>query len=123
MSRKYEAFYIIRPDLKDADANALIERFKKVVTDGGGTIIDADRWDRRKLAYEIKGHKEGVYILMNFDADAATQSELGRLMRISDDVIRHTILKNEAPEGSAPVSANPAPIEEAQPYVAPANRA
>lgn len=116
MSRKYEAFYIIRPDLKDSDANALIERFKKVVTDGGGTIIDADRWDRRKLSYEIKGHKEGVYILMNFDADSATQNELGRLFRISDDVIRHTILKNDAPEGSEPVSANPAPIEEALPY-------
>lgn len=122
MSRKYEAFYIIRPDLKDNDANALIERFKKVVTDGGGTVADADRWDRRKLAYEIKGHKEGVYVLMNFDADSATQSELGRLMRISDDVIRHTILKNEAPEGTAPVSANPAPIEEAQPYTPSAPR-
>ena len=123
MSRKYEAFYIIRPDLKDNDANALIERLKKVVTDGGGTVADADRWDRRKLAYEIKGHKEGVYVLMNFESDSATQNELGRLMRISDDVIRHTILKNEAPEGTAPVSANPAPIEEAVPYAAPTPRA
>ena len=123
MSRKYEAFYILRPDLKQAELNAQIQRFQKVVTDGGGTVANVGEWDRRKLSYEIKGHKEGVYVLMNFEADSATQNELGRLMRISDDVIRHTILKNDTPEGTEPVSANPPVIEEAVPYAAPTPRA
>ncbi len=115
MNRKYEAFYILRPDLKQAEVNGLIQRFQKVVADAGGTVSEAAEWDRRKLSYEIKGHKDGIYVLMNFEAGATIPAELDRLMRISDDVIRHTIVKNEAPEGSLPVTANPAPIEEAQP--------
>ena len=55
----------------------------------------AAKWDKRKLAYEINGFKEGNYILMNFDAPADLPSELNRLMRISDDVIRHRIYLRE----------------------------
>lgn len=115
MNRKYEAFYILRPDLKQAEVNTLIQRFQKVVTDGGGAVSDAAEWDRRKLSYEINKYKEGIYVLMNFEAGASLPLELDRLMRINDDVVRHIIVKNEAPEGSVPVTANPAPIEEAQP--------
>lgn len=94
MNRKYEAFFIVRPNLKEAELAPLIERFKKVVTDQSGNVAKAEVWDRRKLAYEIKGHKEGIYVIMNFDAPADAPLELDRLLRISDDVIRHTIIKD-----------------------------
>jgi small subunit ribosomal protein S6 len=94
-NRKYEAFYIVAGDLNDGDVQKLADRFKGVVEQQGGTVESAAKWDKRKLAYEINGHKDGNYILMNFEADAQVPKELDRLMRISDDVVRHRIFKIE----------------------------
>jgi small subunit ribosomal protein S6 len=92
---KYEAFYIVKPELSDADVQKIADRFKGVVEEHGGNVEKAGKWDKRKLAYEIDGFKEGNYVLMHFDAPAALPQELNRLMRISDDVIRHRIYKTE----------------------------
>ncbi|HWD38032.1 MAG TPA: 30S ribosomal protein S6 [Fimbriimonas sp.] len=94
-NRKYEAFYIVKPELNDADVQKIADRYKGVVEQHGGTVESAGKWDKRKLAYEIKGFKEGNYVLMHFDAPAATPAELNRLLGISDDVIRHRIYLRE----------------------------
>ncbi len=94
-NRKYEAFYIVKPDLTDADVQKIADRFKGIVEDKGGTVEKAGKWDKRKLAYEVAGYKEGTYVLMNFEADAKLPAELNRLMRISDDIVRHRIFKVE----------------------------
>lgn len=90
-NRKYEAFYIVKPELNDSDVQKIADRFKGVVEENGGSVEKAGKWDKRKLAYEVKGYKEGNYVLMNFDAPAALPKELNRLMQISDDIIRHRI--------------------------------
>ncbi len=95
-SRKYEAFYIVKPEFTDADVQKVADKFKGIVEEKGGSVEQAAKWDKRKLAYEIDGFKEGNYVLMNFEADATLPSELNRLMRISDDIIRHRIYKIEA---------------------------
>jgi len=94
-SRKYEAIYIVRPELADGDVQKIADRFKTVVEEKGGTVDSAGKWEKRKLAYEIGGHKEGSYILMHFEAGAAVPQELNRLLGINDDVIRHRIYKVE----------------------------
>lgn len=94
-TRKYEAFYIVKPEFSDADVQKIADRFKTVVEEKGGTVAKAEKWDKRKLAYEINGFKEGTYIQMDFEAAAEIPAELNRLMRISDDVIRHRIYKQE----------------------------
>lgn len=107
-NRKYEAFYIVKPEFTDSDVQKIADRFKSVVEDKGGVVSTAAKWDKRKLAYEINGFKEGNYILMNFESGADVPAELGRLMRISDDVIRHRVFlqTHEAPkvEEAAPVA-------------------
>jgi small subunit ribosomal protein S6 len=95
MSKKYEAFYIVKPDFNDGEVNKIAEHFKGIVESHGGSVEKASKWDKRKLAYEVNGYKEGNYILMNFEAPAALPAELGRLMRINDDIIRHRIYKIE----------------------------
>lgn len=98
MSKSYEAFYIVNPSLADSEVQAIADRFKGIVEEQGGTVDKAAKWDKRKLAYEINGHKEGNYVLMTFEAGPKVPAELDRRMRISDDVIRHRIykLKEEA---------------------------
>jgi small subunit ribosomal protein S6 len=94
-TRKYEAFYIVKPEFNDSEVQKIADRFKAVVEGKGGSVEKAGKWDKRKLAYEIDGYKEGTYVLMNFEAAAEVPAELNRLMRISDDVIRHRIFKLE----------------------------
>ncbi|MCW5936636.1 MAG: 30S ribosomal protein S6 [Fimbriimonadaceae bacterium] len=90
-SRKYEAFYIVSPNMSDDEVAKVAGDFKGIVEKNGGTVESAEKWDKRKLAYEIEGHREGNYILMHFEAPASVPAELSRLMRISDNVIRHRI--------------------------------
>ena len=90
-NRKYEAFYIVKPEITDADVQKIADRFKGVVEDKGGSVERASKWDKRKLAYEIKGYKDGNYVIMDFEAPPALPKELNRLMQISDDIIRHRI--------------------------------
>lgn len=93
--RKYEAMAIVKPDMGEADLQKLADRFKGIIEENGGTVEKAGKWDKRKLAYEIRGYREGNYLLINFDAGARIPQELGRLMRINDDIIRHRIFKVE----------------------------
>jgi small subunit ribosomal protein S6 len=99
-TRAYETLYIVRPDLKSEDLNKIINRFKKVVEDKNGTVSKAELWETRDLAYEIAGLKRGSYVIMIFEAPADVPAELGRLMRISDDVIRYTILNYQEPQAA-----------------------
>ena len=89
--RKYEALYIVAGSATTDEISAVTEKFKGIVEKNGGTVEKAQLWEKRKLTYEIKGQREGNYIIMVFDAPAPCPAELDRLMRIDDAVIRHTI--------------------------------
>lgn len=91
----YEAFYIVASAKTDEEVQAVADHFKDVVEKNGGIVKSAGKWEKRKLAYEIEGHREGNYVLMNFDAPTAVPAELNRLMLISDDIIRHRIFTVE----------------------------
>jgi small subunit ribosomal protein S6 len=91
--RKYEAVYILDPSLEEEQLSALVERFSTLVGAQGGEIKHLDRWERRKLAYEIKGRREGHYVVMNFDGVPATEAELSRVFGITDGVLRHMIVR------------------------------
>ena len=105
-NRTYEAFYIVRPDFSDSDVQKIADRFKSVVEEHGGAVDAAGKWDKRKLAYEIKGYKEGTYVLMNFSAPAPVPAELNRLMKISEDVLRHLLVRYSPAEQAAALAAS-----------------
>ena len=94
--RKYETIFILHPSLDEEAVKANIEKFKGVIENGGGTIENVDFWGKRKLAYEIAKVNEGFYTLINFEANTELPKELDRVFRITDGVIRHIIVKNEA---------------------------
>lgn len=95
-TNKYEAFYIVPAAMSDDEVQKVADHFKDVVEKNGGTVESAAKWEKRKLAYEIEDHREGNYVLMNFDAPGEVPAELNRLMLISDDIIRHRIYTREA---------------------------
>lgn len=89
----YELLYIVDNDLSDEGKEAVIAKISNVVTDNGGTIDGVDKWGTRKLAYPINYKTEGYYVLVNFTAEPTLPSELERVMRITDSVVRFTIVK------------------------------
>lgn len=89
--RNYEAMALVRSDLSDGDVQKICDRYKTVIEEQGGTVESAAKWDKRKLAYEIGDYKEATYVLFNFKAAATVPQELGRQLRINEDVIRHGI--------------------------------
>ncbi len=94
-NRKYEAMYIVKPSLSDAEVGKIADRFKSLIEEKGGTVAEAGKWDKRRLTYDIQGFREGTYILMLFEAAGAVPQELSRLLGIHDDVIRHRVFKIE----------------------------
>ncbi|MBM7617644.1 small subunit ribosomal protein S6 [Weissella uvarum] len=92
----YELTYIIRPDMEADAKKALVERFDKILSDNGANIIDSKDWSSRRFAYEIEGYREGTYHIVNFTADdSAAINEFDRLAKISQDILRHMIVKRD----------------------------
>lgn len=107
--RPYELMFIISPEVEGEEAvDSYIERFGRMVVDNGGTVTAVDKWGKRRLAYEIKGYTEGYYVVVRFKADNAIVSELNRVLKITDGVVRHLIVRlDERAVQSAKPAAKP----------------
>lgn len=103
MKRPYETMYIIRPDLADQDADATINKYQAFLTERGAEKLTIKHLGKRRLAYEIKKHKEGIYIQMNYQVEPSVIAELERSMGISDEVIRFLTFRLEDEIESIPV--------------------
>lgn len=92
----YELTYIIRPDMDTDAKKALVERFDKILADNGATVAESKDWSARRFAYEIAGYREGTYHIVNFTAeDDAAINEFDRLAKISQDILRHMVVKRD----------------------------
>ncbi|MBI2834496.1 MAG: 30S ribosomal protein S6 [Acidobacteria bacterium] len=94
-SRQYELVYIVSPDATEqqlADLQALIEA---TVSRFGGSLDNTENWGRRKMAYEIGPHKEGVYVLHQITGAGDLVKELDRRLRVADQVIRHLLVRTD----------------------------
>jgi small subunit ribosomal protein S6 len=94
--QQYETMYILRPDLGDEQTDRAIEKYQTVLREQGVEGIDTQHRGKRRLAYEIDRHREGVYVQMNYSAPGNAIAVLERAMRLSDDVIRYLTIKPEA---------------------------
>lgn len=93
--RAYEIMYIIRPNIEDEAKKALVERFNTILTDNGAELTEAKEWGKRRLAYEINDFRDGYYQLVKVNSDSAAVEEFSRLAKISEDIIRHMVTKDE----------------------------
>lgn len=91
---KYELVYILRPNIEEEKRNQLLDKFKGII-ETDGKVENVDEWGSRRLAYEIDKLNEGYYVLINFDSGRDVPKELGRNLKISDEVIRHMIVRVE----------------------------
>lgn len=93
--RNYEVMYIQRPDVEEEKRKANAERFQSIITERGGEVTKVTDMGKRRLAYEIDKFRDGYYVLTNFRANPEAVKELERIMKISDDVIRYLIVRED----------------------------
>jgi len=102
----YEVMLIVIPELDEEQVEGTVARFKTIIERTGGEVVDENDWGRRKLAYEIDHRPDGFYYVMRFTTGERTLVELKRILRVSDDVLRHIIVKlppsyaDSAPDGA-----------------------
>jgi small subunit ribosomal protein S6 len=90
--RTYEALYIVIPELEDDGVQTVARDVENLVTQNGGSIVRSEIWGKRKLAYEVKKHTEGYYILLRFEADADFIARLENYFRLSEAIFRFLIV-------------------------------
>ena len=91
--KAYELLFFVAPSTDEETRANTLNRIQGVITSAQGTVDNVDEWGKRKLAYEINGLTDGVYTLIDFHADPAEVAELDRVLRITDAVVRHMIVK------------------------------
>ena len=94
--KKYDLVSILRPTAEDSVVNEIHENITEVITSNGGNVREQGVWQKRKLAYQIETFNEGIYTITSFEGPANLPNELDRVLKISDDVIRHKVLKMES---------------------------
>ncbi|HEX5827374.1 MAG TPA: 30S ribosomal protein S6 [Candidatus Limnocylindrales bacterium] len=95
--RRYELMLVLRPDVADDKAQAVIDRTTRGITTGGGQIVKVAPWGRRRLAYPIDRHREGSYHIVVFEAPAEAIAELERSLQITEEVLRYLVTRAVKP--------------------------
>jgi small subunit ribosomal protein S6 len=102
MTTSYETMYILRPDLGDEQTEQAITKYQNLLRDQGAEDIQIQNRGKRRLAYEIKKHRDGIYIQLNYTAPATAIAPFERAMRLSEEVIRYLTIKQELEEEKPP---------------------
>jgi small subunit ribosomal protein S6 len=101
--RHYEIVLLIHPDQSE-QVPAMLERYKGMITAGGGKIHRVEDWGRRQLAYQINKLAKAHYLCLNIEADQAVMDELEHAFRFNDAVLRHlTVHRKHAETGTSPM--------------------
>lgn len=91
--RPYETMIIFDAQAEDTAVNAVLDRVQSVIKAHDGVPGPVERWGRRAFAYQLKKRGEGYYVVVEYTADVATESELDRLLSLADEVLRHKTMR------------------------------
>ena len=91
--RHYELVVILEPSLDERTVQPSLETFLNVVRKDGGTVENVEVWGRRRLAYEIDKHAEGIYAVLDLSASPAAVQELDRQLNLNESVLRTKVLR------------------------------
>lgn len=92
---KYEFVCIIKPFLPEDVRAKLQKNIKAIFEKSGGNVLSEDIWGKRHLAYKIKGHEEGYYVLYDLELPAEKYEEINRELGLVNDLLRYMIIKKE----------------------------
>jgi small subunit ribosomal protein S6 len=95
MQTVYETMYILRPDLGDEQVEQNVSKYENLLKEQGAEDVEIQNRGKRRLAYEIGKHRDGIYIQMNYTKGGKAIAPLERSMRLSEEVIRYLTIKQD----------------------------
>ncbi len=93
----YETMYILRPDIPEEEVDNHLKKYSEILEKSGTEVLDSQMRGKRRLAYPIAKHKEGIYVQLSHQGDGQQVVVLERAMRLSEDVIRYLTVKQNGP--------------------------
>lgn len=95
--RKYEAMFIIKPDLSENDKKTLFTQINETVTKNKGNVLQAGIWsEKRKLYFPLKKYREGIYYLVNFSiSDPTSIAQISQTYKLNENILRVLVIKAE----------------------------
>ena len=93
----YETMYILRPDIPEEEVESHLKKYSEILEKSGTEVLDSQMRGKRRLAYPIAKHKEGIYVQLSHKGTGQQVSTLERAMRLSEDVIRYLTVKQYGP--------------------------
>ena len=94
MQRSYESLFIIRANLEEEVIQGLVEKFKNLL-ETSAVLEKMDEWGRRKMAYPIDDETEGYYVLALFRSEPEFPTELERILKITDGILKYLVTRRE----------------------------
>lgn len=88
--REWEMMFIAKPDVENLDD--IIRKFVAVIENNGGRVLKLEKWGKKRLAYEMQGYEDGLYVLITFASNGKAVVELDRVVKLTDEVFRHMII-------------------------------
>ncbi|MBP1706227.1 MAG: rpsF [Chloroflexi bacterium] len=95
--RRYELMLVLKPDVAEERTQVVLEKTTRAIVSGGGQVVKAAPWGRRRLAYPIDRYREGSYHILHFEAPPDAIVEVERGLLITEDVLRHLVTRVERP--------------------------
>ena len=93
----YETMYILRPDIPEEEVDSHLKKYNEILEQSGTEVLDSQMRGKRRLAYPIAKHKEGIYVQLSHKGEGQNVAVLERAMRLSEDVIRYLTVKQYGP--------------------------
>jgi small subunit ribosomal protein S6 len=93
MKRKYEIGFLLNPESSDEEVKKIMDSVIGIIEKAKGKVENIDEWGRRKLAYPIQKHNEGIYTFINTEVEGKTMAEIERRLKLSERVIRFIVLR------------------------------
>ncbi|HEU4400549.1 MAG TPA: 30S ribosomal protein S6 [Candidatus Polarisedimenticolia bacterium] len=109
---QYETIFITDPGLQEEEIDALLKSYEQVTGAASGKVLKVEKWGKRRLAYPIGRHEEGIYVLMVLECPPESVKEIDRRYRMNDRILRHLTVRveHEAQLGPSPMI-RPRPAE------------
>jgi small subunit ribosomal protein S6 len=95
VTRDYELGFILNPEVTEEQTRTILERVEQIVANHGGQVVKVNQWGRRRLAYPIEHHRDGLYVFIDMILTPETVAELDRTLRVSEAVLRHMVKKRD----------------------------
>ncbi|HLX58232.1 MAG TPA: 30S ribosomal protein S6 [Ktedonobacteraceae bacterium] len=95
MRRDYELGFILNPEVSEEQSSSILERIQQIVTIHDGQVVRVNQWGRRRLAYPIEHKRDGFYVFIDMILTPETVSELDRTLKVTEEVLRHIIIRRD----------------------------